>query len=56
MGVIQEIAPNPAKALDAGIGLAQKIAACGPLVGRACRGPSPGERSRSDLLDMKSLI
>jgi enoyl-CoA hydratase/carnithine racemase len=31
MGVIQEIAPNPAKALDAGIGLAQKVAACGPL-------------------------
>jgi enoyl-CoA hydratase len=31
MGVIQEIAPNPAKALEAGIGLAQKIAACGPL-------------------------
>ena len=31
MGVIQEIAPDPAKALEAGIGLAQKIAACGPL-------------------------
>ena len=31
MGVIQQIAPNPAKALEAGIGLAQKIAACGPL-------------------------
>ena len=31
MGVIQEIAPNPAKALEAGIGLAQKIAGCGPL-------------------------
>jgi enoyl-CoA hydratase len=31
MGVIQEIAPNPAKALEAGIGLAQEIAACGPL-------------------------
>jgi enoyl-CoA hydratase/carnithine racemase len=31
IGVIQAIAPNPAKALDAGIGLAQKIAACGPL-------------------------
>jgi enoyl-CoA hydratase len=31
MGVIQEIAPNPAKALEAGIGLARKIAACGPL-------------------------
>lgn len=31
MGMIQQIAPNPAKALDAGIGLAQRIAACGPL-------------------------
>jgi len=31
MGVIQEIAPTPAQALDAGIGLAHKIAACGPL-------------------------
>jgi enoyl-CoA hydratase len=31
MGVIQEIAPNRAKALEAGFGLAQKIAACGPL-------------------------
>jgi enoyl-CoA hydratase len=31
MGVIQEIAPIPAKALEAGIELAQKIAACGPL-------------------------
>jgi hypothetical protein len=31
MGVIQEIAPNPAKALEAGIGPAHKIAACGPL-------------------------
>ena len=31
MGVIQEIAPNRAKALEAGIGLALKIAACGPL-------------------------
>jgi enoyl-CoA hydratase len=31
MGLIQQIAPNPAKALEAGIGLAQKIAACGPL-------------------------
>ena len=31
MGVIQEIAPDPAQALEAGIGLAQKIAACGPL-------------------------
>ena len=31
MGVIQEIAPDPAQALEAGIGLAEKIAACGPL-------------------------
>ena len=31
MGVIQQIAPNPAQALQAGIGLARKIAACGPL-------------------------
>jgi enoyl-CoA hydratase len=31
MGVIQEIAPDPAKALEAGIGLARKVAACGPL-------------------------
>jgi enoyl-CoA hydratase len=31
MGVIQEIAPNRGKALEAGIGLAQKIAGCGPL-------------------------
>jgi enoyl-CoA hydratase len=31
MGVIQEIAPNPAQALEAGIALARKIAACGPL-------------------------
>jgi enoyl-CoA hydratase/carnithine racemase len=31
MGVIQQIAANPAEALEAGIGLAQKIAACGPL-------------------------
>lgn len=31
MGVIQEIAANPAKALEAGIGLARKVAACGPL-------------------------
>ena len=31
MGMVQEIAPNPAKALEAGIGLAQKVAACGPL-------------------------
>ena len=31
MGVVQEIAPNPTKALEARIELAQKIAACGPL-------------------------
>jgi len=31
MGVIQQIAPTPAAALEAGIGLARKIAACGPL-------------------------
>jgi enoyl-CoA hydratase len=31
MGLIQQIAPNPATALEAGIDLAQKIAACGPL-------------------------
>jgi enoyl-CoA hydratase len=31
MGVIQQIASSPATALEAGIGLAQKIAACGPL-------------------------
>jgi enoyl-CoA hydratase len=31
MRMIQEIASNPAKALNAGIELAQKIAACGPL-------------------------
>ena len=31
MGVIQQIAPNPAQALEAGIELARKIAACGPL-------------------------
>ncbi len=31
MGVTQEIAPNPADALNTGIGLAQKIAACGLL-------------------------
>ena len=37
MGVIQEIAPNPAQALEAGIGLAQKIAACGPLGDRRAR-------------------
>jgi hypothetical protein len=31
MGLIQQIAPSPATALEAGIGLARKIAACGPL-------------------------
>jgi enoyl-CoA hydratase len=31
MGVIQEIAPSPAKALETGIALARQIAACGPL-------------------------
>jgi enoyl-CoA hydratase len=31
MGLIQQIAPDPAQALDAGIALARKIAACGPL-------------------------
>src|SRR5271156_2267925 len=31
MGVIQEIAPDPARALDAGIRFAEKVAACGPL-------------------------
>lgn len=31
MGLIQEIASNLATALEAGIGLASKIAACGPL-------------------------
>jgi enoyl-CoA hydratase/carnithine racemase len=31
MGVTQEIAATPAAALDAGIAMARKIAACGPL-------------------------
>jgi enoyl-CoA hydratase len=31
MGVIQQIAPDPARALETGIGLAQRVAACGPL-------------------------
>jgi enoyl-CoA hydratase len=31
MGVIQQIAPNPARALEAGIELGRTIAACGPL-------------------------
>jgi enoyl-CoA hydratase/carnithine racemase len=31
MGLIQQIAPNPAQALAAGIELARKIAGCGPL-------------------------
>jgi len=31
MGITQEIAPTPEAALDAGIAMARKIAACGPL-------------------------
>ena len=31
MGVTQQIAPTPAAALDAGIAIAQRIAACAPL-------------------------
>jgi enoyl-CoA hydratase len=31
MGITQEIAPSPEAALDAGIAMARKIAACGPL-------------------------
>jgi enoyl-CoA hydratase/carnithine racemase len=31
MGVTQQIAPTPKAALDAGVALARKIAACGPL-------------------------
>jgi enoyl-CoA hydratase len=31
MGVVQEIAPTPDKALEVGINIATKIAACGPL-------------------------
>jgi enoyl-CoA hydratase len=31
MGVVQEVSPTPAAALEAGIRFAQKIAACGPL-------------------------
>jgi enoyl-CoA hydratase len=31
IGEVQEIAPDPAKALQAGIAIAEKIAACGPL-------------------------
>ena len=31
MGVTQQVAPTPQAALDAGIAIAQKIAACGPL-------------------------
>jgi enoyl-CoA hydratase/carnithine racemase len=31
MGVVQEIAPTPDKALEAGVNIATKIAACGPL-------------------------
>ena len=35
MGITQEIAPTPAAALDAGIAIARKIAACAPLSIRA---------------------
>jgi enoyl-CoA hydratase len=35
MGITQEIAATPEAALDAGIAMAQKIAACGPLSIRA---------------------
>jgi enoyl-CoA hydratase/carnithine racemase len=35
MGVVQEIAPNKAAALEAAIGIANRIAACGPLGIRA---------------------
>ena len=35
MGITQQIAPTPAAALDAGIAMARKIAACGPLSIRA---------------------
>jgi enoyl-CoA hydratase len=45
MSVIQQIAPSPAKALEAGIGLARKIAACGPL-GTAPQRPLPAVRHR----------
>ncbi len=31
MGVVQQVAPTPEKALEAGIQIANKIAACGPL-------------------------
>jgi enoyl-CoA hydratase/carnithine racemase len=31
MGVVQEIAPSPANALERGVDIASKIAACGPL-------------------------
>jgi enoyl-CoA hydratase/carnithine racemase len=31
MGVVQEISPTPAAALETGIKFAEKIAACGPL-------------------------
>jgi enoyl-CoA hydratase len=39
MGLIQQIAPNPAQALEAGIRLAREIAACGPLGIKTCTGP-----------------
>ncbi len=50
MGIIQEIAPNPTAALETGISLAQKIAACGPLgikttlESRISRSTSPKQR------------
>jgi enoyl-CoA hydratase len=31
MGVVQKIAPNKAAALEVAIGIANRIAACGPL-------------------------
>jgi enoyl-CoA hydratase len=31
MGVVQEVAPNKAAALEVAIGIANRIAACGPL-------------------------
>ena len=46
MGVIQQIAPDPATALQAGIGLARKIAACGPLGIKTTLNP-PTSRSTS---------
>jgi enoyl-CoA hydratase len=31
MGLVQQVSPNPASALEAGVSIASKIAACGPL-------------------------